>query len=123
MPECDHKSFINPTGNCKCVQGFAGDGFLCGLDKDQDGVPDDELDCEAKTCKADNCPEKPNSGQEDTDKDGVGDDCDDDPDNDGVQKDDNCRTIHNPDQKDADDDKVGDVCDNCSKVKNTDQQM
>ena len=35
----------------------------------------------------DNCPDVPNSNQEDTDGDSVGDNCDDDDDNDGINDD------------------------------------
>ena len=52
--------------------------------KDEDGIPDEELDCESRTCKKDNCPNKPNSDQVDLDEDGQGDVCDEDPDNDGI---------------------------------------
>ena len=75
---------MTENGNCKCVPGYAGNGFLCGIDTDQDGIPDNDLDCDNRFCKADNCPNNPNSGQEDNDEDGMGDDCDDDPDNDGA---------------------------------------
>jgi hypothetical protein len=73
-------------------------------DIDYDGVEDSK----------DNCPNKANADQLDTNKDGVGDTCQMvDQDNDGITDfKDNCRYAANPDQKDEDNDGVGDACEN-----------
>jgi syndecan 4 len=109
---------------CKCKVGFAGPGQFCGPDKDLDGWPDYELGCSDERCRADNCINVPNSGQEDADNDNIGDQCDPDADNDGVlNHPDNCPLVWNPDQADTEPipDSLGDACDNCPKISNPDQ--
>ena len=76
---------------------------MCAPDQDIDGWPDFSLPCSDKRCKADNCPQIPNSGQEDADGDNIGDACDPDADNDGVANyPDNCPFVPNPDQSNTD---------------------
>jgi hypothetical protein len=74
-------------------------------DADADGFPD----------AADSCPSVANADQRDTDGDGAGDLCDDEPlpdaDADGVPDVfDDCPEVSNPDQADADGDGTGDAC-------------
>uniref|UniRef100_A0A8C0UAT7 Cartilage oligomeric matrix protein n=1 Tax=Cyanistes caeruleus TaxID=156563 RepID=A0A8C0UAT7_CYACU len=109
--------------SCQCLVGWAGNGFVCGKDTDIDGVPDEKQRCSDKKCRKDNCVTVPNSGQEDADRDGIGDACDDDADGDGIPNtEDNCVYTRNADQRNADRDNFGDACDNCRQVKNNDQR-
>ena len=111
-------SAAQPCGYCVCQPGYAGPGALCGEDSDADGWADNSLPCHHSTCKQDNCRNIPNSGQEDSDNDGLGDDCDEDADGDGILNDrDNCHLLSNIDQIDTDKDNVGDACDNCINIR------
>ncbi|XP_013137391.1 PREDICTED: cartilage oligomeric matrix protein [Papilio polytes] len=111
---------------CVCATGWAGNGTVCGPDRDIDGYPDHKLPCNEIHCKADNCPDVSNSGQEDADGDGIGDSCDADADGDGIPNiPDNCPLVSNPDQLDRDEDrsdKRGDACDNCPRRYNPGQE-
>ncbi|KAJ0174279.1 hypothetical protein K1T71_010425 [Dendrolimus kikuchii] len=111
---------------CVCATGWAGNGTVCGPDRDLDGYPDHQLHCSERNCKQDNCPNVSNSGQEDADGDGIGDSCDPDADDDGIPNlPDNCPLIPNPDQLDRDEDrndKRGDACDNCPRRYNPGQE-
>lgn len=94
-----------------------GIGDDCDEDLDGDGIPD-KADTAAGFLAAllngglDNCPYKPSPDQTDTDKDGKGNLCDPDIDNDGkLNSDDNCPLVHNPDQSDDDHISLGNACD------------
>ncbi|EDS43893.1 thrombospondin-4 [Culex quinquefasciatus] len=117
------KKAVDPYFSCgPCPPGLAGNGIVCGKDSDSDGYPDEGLNCKEPTCTRDNCKVQPNSGQEDTNRNGIGDACEDDIDSDGVRNDvDNCPKKFNPRQKDSDGDGVGDECDNCARVRNINQ--
>ncbi|XP_076216251.1 thrombospondin-3 [Aptenodytes patagonicus] len=126
---CDINGFCvferNGEISCACNVGWAGNGNVCGQDTDLDGYPDEPLPCidNNKHCKQDNCRLTPNSGQEDADNDGIGDQCDDDADGDGIKNvEDNCRLFPNKDQQNSDTDSFGDACDNCPNVPNNDQR-
>ncbi|KAK3717881.1 hypothetical protein QZH41_014881 [Actinostola sp. cb2023] len=104
---------------CECLVNYAGDGKLCGQDRDNDGIPDVALNCTMPSCRADNCPLIFNKDQADLDKDGKGDECDDDMDGDGIRNSlDNCIRIPNPTQYNNDGDIFGNACDNCPYHKN-----
>ncbi|XP_071380283.1 thrombospondin-3a-like isoform X3 [Centroberyx affinis] len=115
----------NGEVSCQCNVGWAGNGHTCGPDTDIDGYPDSALPCIDNDfhCRADNCANTPNSGQEDADGDGIGDRCDEDADGDGIKNmEDNCHLVPNKDQQNSDTDSYGDACDNCPNVPNGSQR-
>ncbi|KAJ8386537.1 hypothetical protein AAFF_G00170070 [Aldrovandia affinis] len=115
----------NGDVTCRCNVGWAGNGNTCGPDTDIDGYPDQSLPCidNDKHCRPDNCVFTPNSGQEDADNDGIGDQCDEDADGDGIKNvEDNCRLVPNKHQQNSDTDSFGDACDNCPNVPNIEQK-
>jgi hypothetical protein len=72
----------------------------------------DDADRDGTGDQCDNCSSISNPDQQDQDRDGLGDACDEDMDGDGVLNvSDNCPTVQNPDQRDSDHDGIGDVCD------------
>uniref|UniRef100_A0A6Q2Y5E3 Cartilage oligomeric matrix protein n=1 Tax=Esox lucius TaxID=8010 RepID=A0A6Q2Y5E3_ESOLU len=131
----ENSNCINTPGSFRCgpcKAGYVGDQRkgckperACG-----NGQPNPchaSADCivqrEGKKECQDNCLTVPNSGQEDADKDGIGDACDEDADGDGIlNTQDNCVLVPNVDQRNVDDDNFGDACDNCRIIKNNDQK-
>ncbi|MEN8241671.1 MAG: M4 family metallopeptidase [Chloroflexota bacterium] len=106
-------------------------GDRCDQDIDNDGIPnaDDlcplvinltngiwdecaEQEKEERSEKTDNCPDHADEDQTDTDRDGLGNPCDPDDDDDGYPDTrDNCALVYNPDQADWDQDGIGTACD------------
>ncbi|KAI2654975.1 Thrombospondin-3a [Labeo rohita] len=120
---CASLSFNPCDTNAHCI--IQRNGDVTCADTDIDGYPDRSLPCmdNDKHCKQDNCIFTPNSGQEDADNDGIGDQCDEDADGDGIKNvEDNCRLVSNKDQQNSDTDSFGDACDNCPTVPNIDQK-
>jgi hypothetical protein len=77
------------------------------IDTDGDGYGDPGNP--QNRCVTDNCPNIPNTSQDDLDNDNVGDACD------------NCLSKPNTSQTDDDSDGVGDLCDNCPNTDNSNQ--
>jgi len=117
--DADDDDIVNKIDNCAGVAAVQADSCFPGRDEEAPAGAhacwnfdqrDTDKDGLGDVC--DNCTELSNNDQADLDGDRIGDACDDDVDGDGIKNaDDNCPLIYNPNQADADGDGVGDKCD------------
>ena len=116
--DMDQDTLVNGADVLAFLEAAPGPGICaaadCGTVQDRDVDTVEDL--------ADNCPDDPNTPQDDMDGDGVGDTCDDDRDGDGfANAADTCPDSYDPSQVDTDNDDLGDDCDNCPAVANANQ--
>jgi hypothetical protein len=102
---CSSNDACGAGGVCIMTQEDRDDdgiGDVCDgcIDRDKDGYGSPGFP--STRCPVDNCPDVPNPGQEDSDRDKVGNACDDDNDGDGIpDRNDNCPYVLNPTQEDT----------------------